>query len=99
MSDYDLPISEAHARALVSWKRMLDVLPKNPRPALPEKVAADNSDCNELFDIAGGLYGEAADAYLAGDVSSGQFYQSWAREYMAMARACVEAGGLDTHPF
>lgn len=78
---------------------MLDVRPKGGLPPLPVEVASDNSDCGKLFDIAGGLYGEAADAYLAGDVASGQFYQSWAREYMAQANACVEGGGLDQHPF
>jgi hypothetical protein len=96
MSDYDLPVSAAHRKALEARKKMNDARLKNPMPLPPTTFSAIQPECQDLFDTAYGLYGEAFDAYVAGDTSSGMFYQAWAEDYMHRAMLCEE---LDHHPF
>jgi hypothetical protein len=97
MSEYDLPVSPGHRKALEARKKMNEARLKHPVPKKPAFFSAGiQPECQGLFDIAYGLYGEAFDSYVAGDTTAGMFYQAWAEDYMHRAMLCES---LDHHPF
>jgi hypothetical protein len=87
-------VGEAHQKALEERTKMLDVRPKDTIPPLPDRTVADAANCAQYFQIAGDLYNLAAQAYANGDVTTGQTYELWAFQHLAIGQACEEATGL-----
>jgi hypothetical protein len=87
-------VSAAHQKALEERTKMLDVRPKDTIPPLPDRTVADAANCAQYFQIAGDLYNLAAEAYANSDVITGQTYELWAFQHLAIGQACEEATGL-----
>jgi hypothetical protein len=91
MTSYDLPVSEAHWKALEARRKMLDARPKDSMPPLPIEAARGLANCQEFYETAAFFYFEAAQAYSSGDVVAGLQYQFKAHAYIELGHACEEA--------
>jgi hypothetical protein len=89
----DLPISEAHRKALEARKEFFASRPDIKRPSLPDEVvkaARGLSECNDLFAAADASYAAAAEAYLAGDNANGDFWHAVGAWLNGAAHQCID---------
>jgi hypothetical protein len=87
MSD-NVPVSDTFRKALASRRRMLEAMPEGAYRPAPVELASD-AGCDGWFAMADRAYSDAADAYLSGDVPSGNLAHVLAQVYTYLGQICA----------
>ncbi|HET9650090.1 MAG TPA: hypothetical protein VFP34_17935, partial [Microlunatus sp.] len=92
MSDYELPVAEAHLKALEARKKLLDALLAGPKPQTPKELAfQEGSACDQLYNTALQYYIAGSEAFDGGDSGAGYFYFALGSTYLHTAQMCEVA--------